>query len=81
MVFFHTVRIFDNTRVDREYGNMEITVFLIRRLFRIVPLARVAMLVILTLVHATGYQYLAHLWFFANLPPIALVDVELAPFV
>jgi peptidoglycan/LPS O-acetylase OafA/YrhL len=48
--------------------------FLIRRLFRIVPLAWVAICVALPMAGANGYQWLANLFFFANLPPFGLVE-------
>jgi peptidoglycan/LPS O-acetylase OafA/YrhL len=48
--------------------------FLIRRLFRIVPLAWLAMLIALPMAGATGYQWLSNLFFFANIPPFGLVE-------
>jgi peptidoglycan/LPS O-acetylase OafA/YrhL len=47
--------------------------FLIRRLFRIVPLAWLAIIIALPMADATGYQWLSNLFFFANLPPFGLV--------
>jgi len=49
--------------------------FLIRRLFRIVPLAWLALAIALGMVHADTADYLPNFLFYANLPPIRLVDV------
>lgn len=49
--------------------------FVARRFFRIVPLVWLVVLVSLTLEQATGEQWLAHLFFYANLPPFPLIDV------
>jgi peptidoglycan/LPS O-acetylase OafA/YrhL len=46
--------------------------FLIRRLCRIVPLAWLFTLVVLAFVHASFPVYIAHLFFFGNLPPFWL---------
>lgn len=46
--------------------------FLIRRFFRIIPLAWVAMLVALLMADAPSSTYLPHFFFYANLPPIQL---------
>jgi peptidoglycan/LPS O-acetylase OafA/YrhL len=43
--------------------------FLLRRLFRIVPLAWLYMLVVLSLTGATAQQWAAHLLFYVNEPP------------
>ncbi len=49
--------------------------FLFRRFFRIVPLAWLAMIVVLVMTDAPSTFYLPHLFFYANLPPIQLTDV------
>ena len=49
--------------------------FLIRRFFRIVPLAWLALLVALPLWNAPASSYLPNLLFYANLPPYYLVEV------
>lgn len=48
--------------------------FLIRRLCRIVPLAWLFTLVVLVFVDASFPVYLAHLFFFGNLPPFLLTE-------
>jgi peptidoglycan/LPS O-acetylase OafA/YrhL len=52
---------------------MDLQTFLIRRLFRIVPLAWITMFILLIAAHASPYEWLANLLFFANLPPAALI--------
>ena len=49
--------------------------FLIRRFFRIVPLAWVAMVIVLAMAAAPGSAYLPHFLFYANLPPQSLTEV------
>ncbi len=49
--------------------------FLIRRFFRVIPLAWLAMLVALTLSHAPSSYYLPNFLFYANLPPQHLTEV------
>ena len=49
--------------------------FLIRRFFRIVPLAWVAMSVLLLMAAAPTSAYLPHLLFYANLPPQSLTEI------
>ncbi len=71
MVLFFILSGFLITRFLAERA--ELRAFIIRRFFRIVPLAWLAMLVALPLAGATGRQYLANLFFFANLPPFYLV--------
>ena len=51
-----------------------LTVFFIRRFARIVPLAWVAIAVALPMAGASPYQWVANLFFFANLPPFGLAD-------
>jgi peptidoglycan/LPS O-acetylase OafA/YrhL len=46
--------------------------FLIRRFFRIIPLAWLYLLIALTVTGASGYVWVSHLLFFANLPPKSL---------
>ena len=48
--------------------------FLIRRLFRIVPLAWLTMLIAFPLAGASSSDYVANFFFLANLPPQHLVD-------
>jgi peptidoglycan/LPS O-acetylase OafA/YrhL len=48
--------------------------FLLRRLFRIVPLAWLYMAVVLSLNNATAQQWSAHLLFYANEPPQPFID-------
>lgn len=48
--------------------------FLIRRLARIVPLFWLVVILFFTLKDATTYQWIANLLFFANIPPIDLVE-------
>jgi peptidoglycan/LPS O-acetylase OafA/YrhL len=48
--------------------------FLIRRLCRIVPLAWLFSLVVLAFVNASFPVYMAHIFFYANLPPFWLTD-------
>lgn len=43
--------------------------FLIRRFFRIIPLAWLTILIVLPFNHADAGTYLAHLFFYANVPP------------
>lgn len=49
--------------------------FLIRRFFRIVPLAWVAMAIALAMANAPSSKVMPHFFFYANLPPIQLTDV------
>lgn len=48
--------------------------FLIKRFFRIVPLAWLVLTITLVVNRADFHAYIAHLFFFANLPPIALTN-------
>jgi peptidoglycan/LPS O-acetylase OafA/YrhL len=48
--------------------------FLIRRLFRIVPIAWLGMTVVLLMAQAPPATWLAHFGFYANLPPVRLTD-------
>ncbi|HEY8708370.1 MAG TPA: acyltransferase, partial [Burkholderiaceae bacterium] len=48
--------------------------FLFRRFFRIVPLAWLAMVVILLMTDAPVTYYLPHFFFYANVPPLHLTD-------
>lgn len=47
--------------------------FLIRRFFRVMPLAWLYLAIALTVSGATIYAWIAHYLFYANLPPVALV--------
>src|SRR5438309_6796248 len=49
--------------------------FVIRRFFRIVPLSWAVCLIVLPLNRATPGTYLAHLFFYANLPPFWLLPM------
>ncbi len=55
--------------------NTSVTDFLIRRFFRIVPLAWVALIITLPLIAAPGNAYLPNFLFYANLPPQHLTEV------
>lgn len=48
--------------------------FLIRRFFRIVPLAWIAMALVLAMSHASSSATWAHFLFYANLPPVQLTE-------
>jgi len=52
------------------YKNQNITVFLIRRFFRILPLAWLYIVIVLALNSASCSEWLAHLFFYANWPPM-----------
>lgn len=49
--------------------------FLIRRLFRIIPLAWLYIAIVLFLTQSNINQYFAHLFFYANWPPMQLTEV------
>lgn len=48
--------------------------FLIKRFFRIIPLAWLVLTISLFINQASFYVYISHLLFFANLPPISLIN-------
>jgi peptidoglycan/LPS O-acetylase OafA/YrhL len=52
----------------------DIPEFLIRRLFRIIPIAWLGMLAALLMARAPGDSWLPHFLFYANLPPIRLTE-------
>ncbi len=52
-----------------------VTDFLIRRFFRIVPLAWLGLLIGLTMAGASSEAYIANFFFFANMPPFWLSEV------
>lgn len=54
--------------------NDSVVDFLLRRFFRIVPLAWVCMAIVLPMADASWRAYMAHFLFYANLPPIQLTD-------
>lgn len=72
MAVFFTLSGFLITRFLLERPS--VTDFLFRRFFRIVPLAWVAMVVVLVMTDAPSSFYLPHAFFYANLPPIHLTD-------
>jgi peptidoglycan/LPS O-acetylase OafA/YrhL len=55
--------------------NMNIPEFLVRRVFRIIPLAWIYLAVALAVAGASGKVWFAHFLFYANLPPKHLVPV------
>lgn len=71
MVLFFILSGFLITRFLSE--NADLRVFVIRRFFRIVPVAWLAMLIVLGMAGADGHAYLTNLLFVANLPTISLV--------
>jgi peptidoglycan/LPS O-acetylase OafA/YrhL len=73
MALFFTLSGFLITRFLLQHDS--IVDFLIRRFFRIVPLAWLSLIVALPLWGAPASAYLPNFLFFANLPPYHLVDV------
>lgn len=73
MALFFTLSGFLITRFLLHHSS--ISDFLIRRFFRIVPLAWVAMLIVLMMEGSPAEAYLPHFLFYANLPPQHLTDV------
>lgn len=55
-------------------NNLDLRIFIVRRLFRIVPLAWVVMIILLVLAKAPIDTWLGNLLFYANLPPQRLVE-------
>ena len=55
--------------------NSSITDFLIRRFFRIIPLAWLYIAIALFLAKSTPEIWMSHLFFYANWPPMRLLDV------
>ena len=49
--------------------------FLIRRLFRIIPLAWLYLVIALSIAHAPTESWLAHFFFYANWPPMDFVNI------
>jgi peptidoglycan/LPS O-acetylase OafA/YrhL len=72
MALFFTLSGFLITRFLLEHDS--VIDFLIRRFFRIVPLALIGMAVALTIAGAPREDYLPHFLFYANLPPGHLTD-------
>jgi peptidoglycan/LPS O-acetylase OafA/YrhL len=72
MALFFTLSGFLITRFLLEHDS--VLDFLIRRFFRIVPLAWVAMVIVLVMAVAPPSAYLPNFLFYANLPPQSLVD-------
>jgi len=72
MALFFTLSGFLITRFLLQHDS--VVDFLIRRFFRIVPLAWLALLVALPIVGAPASAYLPNFLFYANLPPYPLVD-------
>jgi peptidoglycan/LPS O-acetylase OafA/YrhL len=73
MVLFFTLSGFLITRFLLR--NDSVGDFLIRRFFRIVPLAWLGSLIALTMQGSPGSYYLPHLLFYANIPPLYLSDI------
>jgi peptidoglycan/LPS O-acetylase OafA/YrhL len=73
MALFFTLSGFLITRFLLQHDS--ILDFLIRRFFRIVPLAWLALIIALPLSHAPASAYLPNFFFYANLPPYHLVEV------
>jgi peptidoglycan/LPS O-acetylase OafA/YrhL len=72
MALFFTLSGFLITRTLSEQG-ADLRVFIIRRFFRIVPLAWLAMAIALTMAGAGPEAWAANFLFYANLPPFWLV--------
>jgi peptidoglycan/LPS O-acetylase OafA/YrhL len=72
MALFFTLSGFLITRFLSEAGDLR--VFIIRRFFRIVPLAWVGSIIALLMAHADARHYAGYLLFYANLPPFLLVE-------
>lgn len=73
MALFFTLSGFLITRFLLTHSSL--TDFLIRRLFRIVPLAWLALAVALPLSHSAAEDYLPNFFFYANLPPQHLTEI------
>lgn len=73
MALFFTLSGFLITRFLLEHDS--VVDFLIRRIFRIVPLAWLSMTVVLLMSAAPSSFYWPHFLFYANLPPPALTEV------
>jgi peptidoglycan/LPS O-acetylase OafA/YrhL len=76
MAIFFTLSGFLITSTLYYYANVR--TFFIHRLCRIVPLAWLYMILVLPFLHASFRTWLAHLFFFANLPPGYLNDYTAA---
>jgi peptidoglycan/LPS O-acetylase OafA/YrhL len=72
MALFFTLSGFLITRFLIDHAS--VSDFLIRRFFRIIPLAWLAMAITLPLVDAPASAYLPHFFFYANLPPTQLTE-------
>ena len=73
MAIFFTLSGFLITRFLSEPG-ADLRVFIIRRFFRIVPLAWLAMAIALIMADAEPYAWVANFLFYANLPPFWLTS-------
>ena len=73
MALFFTLSGFLITRFLLEHDS--VLDFLIRRFFRIAPLAWVSMAIVLWMAAAPTSAYMPHFLFYANLPPQSLTDV------
>ena len=71
MALFFTLSGFLITRLLRK--DPRVGAFLIKRFFRIIPLAWLGMAVVLLGMETSGSVYLSHFFFYANLPKITLV--------
>ena len=72
MAFFFTLSGFLITRL---LLTSDVVTFIIRRFFRIVPLAWLAMAIVLPVAGADQGTYAAHFLFYANLPPFWLTSI------
>lgn len=59
------------------YFQPSVRVFVIRRVFRIVPLALLYMVLCLFFLHVSWNVWLAHIFFYVNLPPFRLTKLTL----
>ena len=76
MAIFFTLSGFLITSTLFFYGNLRS--FVIHRLCRILPVAWLYIVIVLGLLHATAPVWSAHLLFYANIPPIRLINYTAA---
>lgn len=72
MAIFFTLSGFLITRL---LLSVDVPSFLVRRFFRVIPLAWLTILVVLPFTQATPATYAAHLLFYGNLPPFWLLPI------